>query len=1336
MRTYKGITALSGFRREKLLKQLKKKDKHIGGINAEYIHFVDTSEKLSALEDHRLRELLSYGASFSGDRDGQLFLVIPRPGTISAWSSKSTDIAKNCGINNVNRIERGIAYYLKSSKSVNPSDISALLHDRMTESVLTSLKEAIVLFAGTSPKPLTTIDIFKEGKGALAKANKNLGLALDDSEIEYLEKAYIELKRNPTDIELMMFSLVNSEHCRHKIFNADWIIDGKKQPKSLFKMIKNTYEKSSVDVLSAYSDNAAVLKGKQGGRFFADPAKGIYNYHQEPIHTVIKVETHNHPTAIAPNPGAATGSGGEIRDEGATGRGAKPKMGLAGYSVSNLRIPGAKQPWEKLYGKPDITASPLDIMLEAPIGAASYVNEFGRPNLAGYFRTYEQSVNGAVIGYHKPIMVAGGLGNIRGEHVKKQIMPVGTQIIVLGGPAMLIGLGGGAAASMQTGSSAEDLDFASVQRANAEMERRAQEVIDRCWSLGKNNPIITIHDVGAGGLSNGLPELVHDSGLGAEFELRDVPSAETGLSPLEIWCNESQERYVLGISKANLIFFKEICERERCPYAVVGVTTKQKQLVVNDRLFKNKPINLPMNTLFGKPPKMTRRVRQTSTKLTPLKLRGIKLDDAVERVLKLPAVGSKKFLITIGDRNVGGLVIRDQMVGPWQVPVSDVAVTAVAFDANSGEAMAMGERTPLAIINAPASGRMAIGEAITNILAADVKKISDIKLSANWMAAAGFENEDEKLFRTVQAVGEEFCPTLGLTIPVGKDSLSMRTVWQENNKQKSVTSPLSLIISAFSPVTDASKTLTPQLDTTADTSLLLVDLGQAKNRLGGSALAQVYSQVGNETPDADPAPLSKFLKAIINIKAQGKLLAYHDRSDGGLFATLCEMAFASRCGLEINIAKLSGNTIERLFNEELGVVIQVKKSDENNIVSSLCKAVGKNVYVLGRPVKKQEVVIKDGQKVVYKNSRAQLEAWWSETSYQLQKLRDNPECADQEFTGLQDDNNPGLSFDVKAKQITKRFKPILDIRKARSSPDLSNSATNGFSSFDVSTDTSSLDKTVFARVNSPLERTILRKSSKPKVAIFREQGVNGHIEMAAAFDKAGFTCVDVHLNDIISNRISLDDFAGLAACGGFSYGDVLGAGEGWAKTILFNKELRNKFSKFFNRKDTFTLGVCNGCQMLSALKELIPGADTWPKFLKNNSEQFEARLAMTRINKTPSIFFKDMEGSYLPIPVAHGEGRAVFDGEKQAHGALTNNLVPMQYVNNSLKITEQYPSNPNGSSQGITALTTPDGRATIMMPHPERAFMTRQLSWYPKAMGADSPWLRIFQNAREWVNKS
>ncbi len=1257
MQVYLGVAALSDFRRRKLLAKLQAIDPKITSVDAEYVHLVDGQAA------DRLKDLVTYGTPFKGSSEGTLYLIVPRPGTISPWSSKATDITHNSGLTEVNRLERGIAYYIQGV--VFDEKVAAGLHDRMTETVLPSLADAEVLFETHQPKPLKQVELSK-----LTDVNREMGLALSDDEIEYLREEYGKLGRDPTDVELMMFAQLNSEHCRHKIFNADWVINGEKQPKSLFKMIKNTYEKGGEDVLSAYHDNAAVLKGPDAGRFFPDE-KGQYAYHSEPVHSVIKVETHNHPTAIAPFPGAATGIGGEIRDEAATGRGAKSKMGLAGFSVSNLEIPGFKQPWEQAYGKPDRLASALDIMLNGPIGGASFANEFGRPNLGGYFRTYEQAGGDTVWGYHKPIMVAGGLGNIRDQHVDKQRLAVGSLIIQLGGPAMLIGLGGGASSSQNIGKQEAELDFASVQRGNGEMERRTNEVIDACWVLGDQNPIITIHDVGAGGLSNALPELVHDSDRGAKVELREIPNAEPGLSPLEIWCNESQERYVLGIAPRDLERFKRICERERCPFQVVGQITEDEQLVVADSLFKTQPIDVSVELLFGKPPKMTRQFeRQTAT--TPdLKLSNVKLEEAIERVLKLPAVASKKFLITIGDRTVGGLSVRDQMVGPWQVPVSDVAVTAVSFDSDKGEAMAMGERTPLAVINAPAAARMAVGEAITNIAAADIKHLKDIKLSANWMAAAGTSGQDQQLYDSVKAIGEDFAPALGLTIPVGKDSLSMRTDWDD----KSVVSPVSLIISGFSPVQAVARTLTPQLDLSDKSALFLIDLGQGKNRLGGSALAQVYNQLGNETPDADAETLKRFFQKLTELKQQGKILAYHDRSDGGLLATVLEMAFAGRCGLDLDLSDLPGNSLEKLFNEELGAVIQVKEKD----IDAVKQAFGDDIYYLGSPHQEQTINIKDGQ-TTYKNSRAQLESWWSKTSYQIQKLRDNPESADEEFSVIKDDNDPGLS------------------------PKL-----NGVST---------------------AYRESMYAATTPKVAILREQGVNGQVEMAAAFDRAGFTAVDVHMNDIISGRVNLDDFTGLVACGGFSYGDVLGAGEGWAKSILFNEELRAKFKNFFERPDSFSLGVCNGCQFLATLKDLIPGAGNWPIFLRNASEQFEARLVSVKINETPSIFFKGMAGSIMPVPVAHGEGRAEFNGK------IDQGLVAGQYVDNRDQITEAYPANPNGSLDGITALTTPDGRATILMPHPERAWLTKQLSWHPADWGEYSPWFQMFQNARQWIEPS
>ena len=1279
MNTYLGASALSAARRQVLLQGLQKIDRRVIGVDAVYVHFVDSTGTLAAKDEATLRGFLGCGSSAQPHYEGALFLVTPRAGTVSPWSSKAADIIAHAGLRTVRRIERGVAYYIAGSFTASWTDLASVLHDRMTETVLSDMSEASALFAESTPRTFASIPLGADPH-ALATANVELGLSLDEDETAYLYDAYRRLGRNPTDIELMMFAQVNSEHCRHKIFNANWVIDGQPQPKSLFGMIRNTYQKHRSGVLSAYADNAAILRGKPGGRFFADPKSGEYAPHTEPIHAVIKVETHNHPTAIAPNPGAATGTGGELRDEGATGRGAKPKMGLVGYTISDLHIPGAEQPWEGSAGKPNRIASALAIALEAPIGAAAYGNEFGRPNLAGYFRTYEQSVGGTWRGYHKPIMLAGGLGNVRNEHTAKQELPVGALLIVLGGPAMLIGLGGGAASSRQGGAGSETLDFASVQRANAEMERRAQEVIDSCWAFGTANPIISIHDVGAGGLSNAFPELVHGANLGARFELRDIPCAEAGLSPLEIWCNEAQERYVLAVTKDGLPVFERICQREVCPYAVVGVTTQEPKLIVRDRVFGNEPVAIPMDLLFGELPKMTMSVRRQAQVRSELDLRSIVLAEAVKRILQLPAVGSKKFLVTIADRTIGGLVVRDQMVGPWQVPVSDVAVSALSFDSTAGEAMAIGERPPLALISAPASARMAVGEAITNIMAADIRQLSDIKLSANWMTARGFDGEDENLFDAVRAIGEEFCPELGLTIPVGKDSLSMQTIWQDGSTSKRVVAPLSIVISAFAPVKDASRTLTPFLTDRTDTTLLLLDPSEGRQRLGGSALAQVYNQAAaGESPDIQPQALRSLVDIIQTLKRDGSILAYHDRSDGGLFTAVCEMAFASRCGVELDITLLPGSQLERLFTEELGVVIQVPASAEAQTLAGIQATPGVEVYHIGRPTKRQQIIVRDGSAVIYRNNRSQLELWWSETSYQLQRLRDNPACVDMEREQIQSNVLP---------------EPVI-------------ASTNG--------------------------RPLPRYRARPKVAIFREQGVNGQVEMAAAFYRAGFTSVDVHMHDLMSGRFRLDDFTGVVACGGFSYGDVLGAGEGWAKTILYNPALRTAFTEFFQRDDAFSLGVCNGCQMMAALKELIPGAEPWPRFLRNSSEQFEARLVMARINQSPSLFFNGMEGSVLPIPVAHGEGLASFTTSTDQTAVSEHDLVSMQYVDATHRPTDQYPANPNGSPNGVAALTTPSGRATIMMPHPERAFMTRQLSWHPAGWGIDSPWLQMFQNARQWV---
>ena len=1290
----RGAPALSAFRRQRLLSELQAAVPAVTGLYAEFMHFADVGELLSDSEQQVLETILRYGPSAEvEDPHGQLLLVVPRPGTISPWSSKATDIAHNCGLQQIRRLERGIAYYLQAEGVLDGAQLRVLadrLHDRMVEAVLAEMAEAQRLFRTDNPAPLTTVDILAGGRAALVEANTTLGLALADDEIDYLVASFTELDRNPTDVELMMFAQANSEHCRHKIFNADWVIDGEPQTHSLFKMIKNTYAQGGEGVLSAYKDNAAVIKGFEAGRFFPDPASREYAFHQEPVHILMKVETHNHPTAIAPFPGAATGSGGEIRDEGATGRGSKPKAGLTGFTVSNLNIPGAEQPWEQPYGKPDRIVSALEIMIEGPLGGAAFNNEFGRPNLNGYFRTYEQqvtTVNGAEVrGYHKPIMIAGGYGNIREDHVEKGEIPVGAKLIVLGGPAMQIGLGGGAASSMATGASSADLDFASVQRDNPEIERRCQEVIDQCWQLGEKNPIAFIHDVGAGGLSNAMPELVKDGGRGGRFELRDVPNDEPGMSPLAIWCNESQERYVLAVAPQDLEAFDAICKRERCPYAVIGEATEEQHLSLHDDHFGNKPVDLPMSVLFGKPPKMLREFQRGGVKQAAVDVSHIDLKDAVYRVLKLPAVASKKFLITIGDRTVTGTVTRDQMVGPWQVPVSDLAVTTSTLDVYTGEAMAMGERTPAALINAPASGRMAIGEAITNIACARIEKLADVRLSANWMCAAGYPGEDQALFDTVKAVGMELCPALGITIPVGKDSMSMRTQWQDGEQKKAVTAPMSLIISAFAPVLDVRKTVTPQLQTDAGaTRLLLIDLGYGKNRLGATALAQVYNQLGDACADVESAShLKAFFDQIQSLLQDGKLLAYHDRSDGGLLATLCEMAFAAHVGVSVDIGAL-GEPLPALFNEELGAVIQVGAHNAAAIVAQL-KQAGLAVHDLGTLNAANTVDISANGQSLLSESRITLEQAWADPSFRIQSLRDNSECAQQEFDQIARADDPGIS-------------PIV--------------------TFDAQ------DNIVASLINS---------GARPKVAILREQGVNGHVEMAAAFYAAGFNPVDVHMSEILSGKVTLESFKGLVACGGFSYGDVLGAGEGWAKSILFNAGARAQFSAFFARSDAFALGVCNGCQMMSNLHELIPGADYWPHFVRNQSERFEARVSVVEIQQSNSILLQGMEGSRLPIAVAHGEGRAEFKTADQISAAASANGIALRYVDNRGQVTETYPANPNGTPQGITGLCNTDGRVTIMMPHPERVYRTVQNSWHPKNWGEDGPWLRMFRNARKWVN--
>ena len=1322
-----GGRSLSPFRLEKLFDAIKILGLPVTGIDTEYWHFCAVTRDLQSHESDALRKLLNETAAQQiAPQNSELFLVLPRPGTLSPWSSKATDIAHHCGLTAVERIERGIAYYLHSNRALSPEDkarLKPLLHDRMTEAVFASFDDAAQLFRHFPPKPLNTVDVMSGGIDALRQANQAMGLALSADEIDYLAHHFTQMQRNPTDVELMMFAQANSEHCRHKIFNADWIIDGKPQDKSLFAMIRNTHQMHPQGTLVAYADNASIVEGAEIERFY--PGDGQrYGYARETTHLLMKVETHNHPTAISPFPGAATGVGGEIRDEGATGRGAKPKAGLSGFSVSNLNIPDFVQPWEieanndqSHYGKPGRIASALQIMLDGPIGGAAFNNEFGRPNLAGYFRTFEERVGGEMRGYHKPIMLAGGIGQISHRHVRKEKFPPGSLLIQLGGPGMLIGLGGGAASSMDTGSNTEALDFDSVQRGNPEMQRRAQEVIDRCWQLqrsGQENPILFIHDVGAGGLSNAFPELVHDSDCGGRFQLRSVPSEETSMSPMQIWSNEAQERYVLAIKPESLPLFQAICERERCPFAVVGEATADEQLLVIDPQSPLPPVDMPLPVLLGKPPKMTRDVTHNERILPALDWSGVNPVEAAYRVLRLPTVADKTFLIAIGDRSVGGLSARDQMVGPWQIPVADVAVTSMGFQTDRGEAFTIGERTPLALIDPEAAARMAVGEAITNIAAAAIDGIGTIKLSANWMAAAGHPGEDSGLYDAVQAVGMALCPQLGISIPVGKDSMSMKTAWEEAGKRKEVTAPLSLIISAFATVTDVRHTLTPQLRTDCgDTELILIDLGFGQNRLGGSALAQVYKQIGNAAPDIDIETgvqrLQAFFAAIQQLNRDGNLLAYHDRSDGGLFVTLCEMAFAGHTGLTVNLdqlcfdphgndidgselrtEQLSGRYMDRLlavlFNEELGAVIQIAASQRSAVMQVLTAAgLRDHSFVIGHPNTSDDIRLLRNNKPVLAEKRIDLQRAWSETTYRMQALRDNPACAQQEYDRILDAADPGLHI--------------------------------------------ALTYVAGDDIAAPFIQTGVR----PRMAILREQGVNGHVEMAAAFDRAGFAAIDVHMSDIIAGRVVLRDFQGFVACGGFSYGDVLGAGEGWAKSILFNPRARDEFEAFFRRGDTFALGVCNGCQMMSNLAEIIPGAERWPCFKRNVSEQFEARFVMVEVQPSPSLFFNGMAGSRMPITVAHGEGRVEFGSgsPEQADG-----LVTIRYVDNHNRVTERYPYNPNGSWQGITGLTTPDGRFNVLMPHPERVFRVTQHSWHPdlRTEGAeDGPWMRLFRNARKWI---
>ncbi|KXW56279.1 phosphoribosylformylglycinamidine synthase [Ferrovum sp. PN-J185] len=1288
-----GPQALSSFRLQRLRNELAQSGLPVVEITAWYEHCFSIHARIDEAGGNRLQQILDYGERAEIVHDSEVTLIVtPRIGTISPWSSKATDIVHHCGLTQIDRIERVLAYHVKLSAPMTEviwQQLAERLHDRMTETVIRHRAEYSRLFEPHEPQPLNTINVLDQGRQALVLANQTYGLALAEDEIDYLLKVFVDAQRNPTDAELLMFAQANSEHCRHKIFNADWIIDGQKQTSSLFGMVRTTHKNNPQGTIVAYSDNAAILEGKMAQRFFPN-GSGEYAYHSLTTHFLAKVETHNHPTAIAPHPGAATGSGGEIRDEGATGIGAKPKAGLTGFSVSNLLIPGFVQPWEAGTGqRPERIVSALTIMVDGPLGAAAFNNEFGRPNLAGYFRTYEQQVAGEMRGYHKPIMLAGGIGAIDARHTHKKPLQPGNLFIQLGGPGMRIGLGGGAASSMTSGDNQEQLDFDSVQRSNPEIQRRAQEVIDRCWQLGEHNPILAIHDVGAGGLSNAFPELAHDGGVGGHFDIRKVPSEEPGMSPKEIWSNESQERYVLAIHPDQLDLFTSLCERERCPFAVVGVATAEPRLLVEDSLLNETVVDMSLESLLGKPPKMTRDVTHVQNNLKALQFdQSVTAREALYRVLRLPAVADKSFLITIGDRTVGGLSHRDPMVGRWQVPVADVAVTLADFKHYHGEAFAMGERTPLAVINGPASGRMAVGEAITNLAAARIAKLSDIKFSANWMAAAGSPGEDAVLFDTVKAVTQDVCIDLGLSIPVGKDSMSMKTVWQDESGQHSVTAPLSLIISGFAPCLDVRQTLTPELTANESTLLLLIDLGRGKNRLGASALAQVYNQVGNETPDLDkPQDVRAFFTIMQSLNREGKILAYHDRSDGGVITTVCEMLFCSRLGATINLASLvdSSNALACLFNEELGAVIQIKESDIDYVTDALdAVGLGECHHVLGRINETDRLIVQHHNETLIDEAVGQLHLAWSETSHRIQMLRDNPHVVTQEYERISHRSDPGLTWNL---------------------------------TFDINED-----------ITAPYIHTGIR----PEIAVLREQGVNGHVEMAAAFDRAGFSAVDVHMSDILSGRVTLARFKGLVACGGFSYGDVLGAGEGWAKSILYNARAYDQFAQFFNRSDVFALGVCNGCQMMSNLSSLIPGADHWPRFKRNRSEQFEARVVLLEITPSQSVLMNGMVGSRIPVPVAHGEGYATFKDEESLKRAQA--YVSMRYVDGFGKVATTYPLNPNGSPTGIAGVTSRDGRFTIMMPHPERAFRAVQNSWYPDSWLEDGAWLRMFRNARRFIN--
>jgi len=1272
-----GGAAFSAFRLDTLKAALAERVAAPGdavAVEAAFVYLLDLERPLDADTSARARSLL--GASDAAPAAGGFF-ISPRKGTISPWSSKATDIFANCGLSAVRRVERAVRMVVSCGGREAPfarlRPALDILHDRMTEGLYDDLGD---FFAHRPPAAGRVFDVLGRGRAALEEADAAMGLALSGDEIAYLLENYTREGRNPTDTELVMFGQVNSEHCRHKIFNAAWVVDGRAEALSLFKMITHTHARHPEGTLVAYADNSSVIEGFPVSAFRMDPETRRYGFEDDQIDLLMKVETHNHPTAISPFPGAATGVGGEIRDEAATGRGSRSRAGISGFMVSNLRIPGYVLPWEReIAGFPRRLASPLAIMTDGPLGGAAFGNEFGRPQLCGFFRTYEEQVAGRHRGYHKPIMLAGGMGCIRRCQVSKQPVPPGALIVQLGGPALRIGLGGGAASSMATGSNDEALDFDSVQRGNAEMERRCQEVIDACAALGAENPILSIHDIGAGGLSNGCPELVERTG--ATFQLRAVRNEEPSMSPMEIWCCEAQERYVLAIRPEDRARFERLCDRERCPAAFIGVARADRRLVLEDAHFGDRPIDMDVSVLLGKPPRMVRDVARAAPSAAPLDLARVAPEEALERVLRLPAVADKTFLITIADRTVTGLVCRDQMVGRYQLPAADCAVTAHGYTAHTGACMAVGERTPVALLSGPASGRMAVGEAITNCAGAAIGAIGAVKLSANWMCACGEPGEDAELFDTVRAVGLAFCPALGVAIPVGKDSLSMRTVWTDGaGASHRQVAPLSLIVSAFAPVSDVRKTVTPDLKPGASL-LALVDLGRGQNRLGGSALAQVYNQVGDRPPDCDdPALLRAFFDAMQEAVGCGLLLAYHDRSDGGAIVTLAEMAMTGGRGLH---ADLPGDrAFESLFSEELGAVLQVAEDRAGELRALLDRhGLGAMTHIIGRPAADRSFTVTAAGAPAIATDITRLRRLWSALTNRMQALRDNPVCARQEYDNALDADDPGMTF-----------------------------------------------RLTYAPDEAPCSITL---QEKPRVAILREQGVNGHVEMAAGFSLAGFEAVDVHMTDLLAGRADLATFGGLVACGGFSYGDVLGAGSGWARSILFNARLMERFAAFFNRPETFTLGVCNGCQMVSQLKAIIPGADRWPRFQRNLSEQFEARYATVEVTESPAILFQGMAGSRVPIAVAHGEGLAVFDTPADEAAAIS----ALRYVDGRGRPTERYPWNPNGSAGGRTGFTTDDGRATILMPHPERGFRSAQLSYKPDDLftGEAGPWMRMFRNA-------